>query len=352
MGGVIIHRHLHLHLNLHLRKIIMKNGKLKNFLVDVSQIRLFLWLTGHIRPLILLRFVKMLSLLPGGKLITGMFDPNIIRKKIHINFKQQLVPLTSYGGHFMVDVNEHLGYHFFIKNGFDSIVQKIAQYLEINEDDILLDIGANIGSTCIPFGIHYGAEIIAVEASKTNASLLLKNAAINKVKIVSHIACAVDPITANNRQWLKFYSKNGNSAANSIFDSWNPSKSEEDYEFVKTTTLDTILADVNLNRIKLIKIDVEGAEAMVIRGFSKLAELDAPLLFEYRVDVMKRDLDQDGSEIVALLKTNFDIFGLNQNDGGLTLTTFYPEKPYDNAIAIPKSKADFFKTKFPHSTPD
>ena len=262
-------------------------GALRALIVRCVQTRPFLWLAAHIRPVLFLRAVKLVSKLPGGSLVVRLFDPNVIRKTIDIRFKQKLISLECYDGRFLVDVNEHLGYKFFVNDGFDPLVLQIAKYLEIDEASILLDIGANIGSTCIPFALKYHADVIAIEASKTNALLLLKNASLNKVKLWAHIVCVVDPRTAQSNEWLHFYSKSGNAAANSIFKDWNPSKSVSDVEVVKTMTIDSILQNVDLNRIKIVKIDVEGAEAMALRGFETLSLLRALLLFEYRVDVMK-----------------------------------------------------------------
>lgn len=323
------------------------HGLIKILILKLFQSTPSLWITGHFRPLTVLRLVKAISRVPGGTLLVGLFDPNVIRKKLPIKFKQRLVSLKSNGGAFLVDVNEHLGYRFFINNGFDPLVLEVSEFLEIDDKSILLDIGANIGSTCIPFAIKYNAEVIAVEASKQNAFLLLKNASLNKIRIWPHINCAVDGATANKDKWLKFFTSSGNSAANSIFESWNPSKSESDFEFVKTATMDKLLMDVDLKKIKLIKIDVEGAEEIVLRGFESISLTEAPMLFEYRVDVMKRDLNDDGLRLVKLIEKNFYIYGIRENQGSFWLCDFDPKQPYANAIAIPKARKEYFLDRLP-----
>jgi FkbM family methyltransferase len=299
-------------------------------------------LTARIRFMPLLKLVKLLNLAPGGFRLAGLFDPNAIRKNISFRFKEKLVPLKCYGGTFVVDVNEHLGYRFFLNDGFDPIVLTLAKKLNLKQDSILLDIGANIGSTSIPFGIRIGGEIIAIEASKKNAHLLVRNASLNRVKIRPHIVCAVDPETFAEKKWMTFYRASGNSAANSLFKSWNPSKIEPDAEHVPTSTVDTLLASVDLTKIAIVKIDVEGAEAMVLKGFGKLAQINAPVLFEYRVDVMKRDLGDDGHHIIELLSANHVIYGLEETPDDFRLSRFDPSKPYANAIAIPRRGQEYF----------
>ena len=322
-------------------------GILRGFLARGFQTKPFLWVAARIRPVWVLRAVKLLANLPGGVLVVGLFDPNIIRKKLNIRFKQKLVNMECYGGHFLVDVNEHLGYGFFVNDGFDPLVLQVAQYLDIDDTSILLDIGANIGSTCLPFALQYNADVIAVEASKSNALLLLKNASLNKVKLWAHIVCAVDPLTAKSNEWLNLYSKSGNAAANSLFKEWNPSKSTPDVEIVKTMTIDSILQGVDLNRIKIVKIDIEGAEAMALRGFETLSLLQAPLLFEYRIDVMKRDLNDDGSELLQIIDRNFDVFGISAKNEGIALCEFDRQTPCANAIAIPRSRRSYFLQRLP-----
>jgi FkbM family methyltransferase len=331
------------------RQGVLKHSRLrrlKAFILWLFQVAPLLLIAAHVRPVVVLRAVKLIARLPGGFLIAGLFDPNVIRKRIDISFRQKLVPLNCYGGTFLVDVNEHLGYRFFINDGFDPLVLHVSNCLEIDETSILLDIGANIGSTCIPFAMKYNATVIAVEASKNNAFLLLKNAWLNGIRLWPHIVCAVDPLTAGSKEWLQFFSKNGNSAANSIFEEWNPSRSASSSEYVKTTTIDSILENVDLEKIRLVKIDVEGAEAMVLKGFRKLCLLRAPLLFEYRVDVMKRDLNDDGSEMLNVIGDHFDVFGIDELGGSFALCNFDPEKPCANAIAIPKSSREYFLARF------
>lgn len=306
-----------------------------------------LWFTGHFRFRPILSIVRLVRNLPGGIVLVGIFDPNIIRKEIDLTFSPKQVMLKAYGGTFLVDVNEHLGYQFFMARGFDPLVLQIATFLEIDENSILLDIGANIGSTSVPFAMQYGAEIIAVEASKQNAQLLLRNAFLNGVKIQPNIICAVDQSTADASPWLEFFVKSGNSAANSMFDEWNPSKSKSKKEYVKTSTIDKVLENTDQSRIKLIKIDVEGSELSVLKGFTKLPSIGAPLLFEYRVDVMKRDLGDDGVELIQLIRENFDIFGIIERDSGIALCEFDEAKPYANALAIPKSKKDYYLKRLP-----
>jgi FkbM family methyltransferase len=298
----------------------------------------------YFRPLWLLQSIKHLRPQFIGRKFRTIFDPNVLRKKFNFRFKQKLVLVQAYGGTFQVDINDHLGYQFLMKDGFDNFMLWLGTKLGMEKSDILLDIGANVGSVCVPFALRFGTEVIAIEASKTNCAILLKNAALNRVKLQVHCNCAVDTQTAEKQRYLEFFSNNGNMAASSMFNRWNPSVSAAQVEYARTGVADQLVGpDVGSDRIKLIKIDVEGAEAIVLRGMPQLLASEAPIAFEYRIDVMLRDLKDDGSEMIDLLQVNHTIYGIESRKDGYALVDFDPKVPYENALALPKSRVDVLK---------
>lgn len=312
--------------------------------------RRFLPLVAAIRnPLIL----KMIRAMPESKLrmlFREIFDPNTIRKKIDYRFSERLVKVSTnsyWTGTLVVDINDHLGHRYFLDRDFDSTAFLAGAQIGIESSDIFLDIGANIGTTCIPFAKFFNCEVIAVEASSKNASILLRNSIINRVKLRLHIVCATDYNTQKENSFLPFFSKNGNSGANSIFKNWNPSVTHEDLELVCTSTVDQLLANVESKRIKLIKIDVEGAEDQVLRGFESIKDLVAPLIIEYRLDLMEKYLNDTGITFIALLMETFSLFSLVKIEGKLYLGNFDPDLSQENLIGFPKKHLDMFLGKFP-----
>ena len=211
----------------------------------------------------------------------------------------------------------------------------LGKKLKISEKDILLDIGANIGTTCIPFAILTGAEVIGIEASKYNASLLLKNAYLNNIKLDAYINCVVDEFSNSSNKWMKMFHKDGNRGANSIFKSWNPSLLDNIEEYVSTNTIDKIINGVEKERIKLIKLDVEGAESMVLKGADSMLKLNVPVVFEYRIDLNTEE-NINNKDLVNLLSENSKLFGIKKVKNSFSLTSFDHLKSYENAIAIPK----------------
>jgi len=293
-----------------------------------------------------------LAKLPNGKfkdIVSALFDPNALRKIGRFRLEEKLVKVNpAAGGDYVVNINEHLGYRFFMDQQFDETIHLVAKQISLSENDILLDIGANVGVVSIPVALKTNCEVIAIEASPMNASLLLKNVSLNAVKFRVLNVCAVNRNLFEKSDYIKIYTKRGNSAANSIFQEWNKSQYESaHFELSKSTMLDQVLSDSDLKRIKLVKIDVEGAELEALQGFQKISAIDAPIIFEYRIDVMKRDLNDNGAELINLLRRNYRLWGLRKSQSNkIALIPFNPNLPVANAIGLPLQTISNFTSLF------
>ena len=64
--------------------------------------------------------------------------------------------------------------------------------------------------------------------------------------------------------------------------------------------------NIDVKKIIISKIDVEGVEEDVLNGSRKFLELNtAPILLEYRNDIMQRDLNTNLSNVYNIL-SDFD----------------------------------------------
>ena len=66
-----------------------------------------------------------------------------------------------------------------------------------SKSDVFYDIGANIGTASVPVCAENNFELIAVEPSKENAALLLKNIFINNIKAKIYCCALVNKVTEN-----------------------------------------------------------------------------------------------------------------------------------------------------------
>lgn len=316
---------------------------IKYSLVSIPNKKFFVFILSRLRFPLLLRIIKFL---PEGKIryfLTESLSPNHIRKILDYKFKEKIkvVKDNNSGTILYVDINNEVGYRYFLGAISEQIMLTLAEQLELDSSHIYLDIGAHIGTTCIPIAKKFNVEVIAVEASPQNASLLLKNIARNKVLITLYQFFTTSQSLANKERYIQLFTQNGNTGANSKFKNWNNSKTFQDYEIVRTKTLDLIISDEEVSRIRLIKIDVEGAEAEVLAGFEKIKNTNAVILFEYRIDLLRKYLNRDGEALITTLENFFILYGVEYNRfGRLSLFPFDYNKSTGNAIGLPKNSLE------------
>jgi FkbM family methyltransferase len=125
--------------------------------------------------------------------------------------------------------------------------------------DVFCDVGANIGYDTLLGSSLVGAtgSVIAVEPSTKIIERLKRNLQLNRVSNVRLIQAAV----AMERGSIALYGGyEGNAgAATTLAQEGRPKEGE-----VMAITMDDVLTDNERSRLKLIKIDVEGAEAPIL----------------------------------------------------------------------------------------
>ena len=136
---------------------------------------------------------------------------------------------------------------------------------------IFLDIGANIGAFCLPLAA-LGWTGYAIEASCKNARILQKSIDENDFEIV-----LIEKAIWNKTQKLRFVQKGPQGFVE------NEAYPRENYETIDAICLDDYQQFENLrniDRIDIIKIDIEGAEIEALRGMKKfLDDIKYPLIY-------------------------------------------------------------------------
>ena len=289
---------------------------------------------------ILLPILKNLVKFPHlGKKIISCFDPNFIRKYISFKLNSKEMKFKFKKSNLIVNIRDHIGYRTYVTGKpFEMAVYHLANKLKPSVRTVVLDIGANIGNASVPVCAENNFELIAVEPSKENAALLLKNIFANKIKAKVYCYALVNKVTEN---YIKLFINRGNTGANSLSSLWNPSVNIDDnrlVEFVPCKTFDEIFLQKNIDVKKIIisKIDVEGVEEDVLNGSRKFLEVNtAPILLEYRNDIMQRDLNTNLSNVYNILsKLDYEIYSVNEN---YLLDKFIPTNSYENIIAIKRN---------------
>jgi len=183
----------------------------------------------------------------------------------------------------------------------------------VKEGDVVLDIGANIGYYTLLFAQLVGPKgrVFSFEPDPVNFDLLRKSVEINDYQNVTLIQKAV----TNKNGKLRLYIGKGNRAINRIYDA-GMSDTEDSIE-IETTFLDDYFRDQNNIKIDFAKIDVEGAESVVIQGMSSILKRSKNLKIMTELDpfLMKKSGCDAANYMQILLEHGFKIYDILKEEG-------------------------------------
>lgn len=172
---------------------------------------------------------------------------------------------------------------------FDVIVREaIDEFL--GPGDVFLDIGANIGWFSVYAAVTRQAEVWAFEPSPRECARLRRNAALN--------GCSVRlfPFALGSAEGLLPFELggDGNPGANRIL----KTDASQGGGLSEVRRAETVLPVKTLRRVRLVKIDVEGWEVEVLRGFGSAFDALADAAFV--VEVSPSWLARNGSSAEEL----------------------------------------------------
>jgi FkbM family methyltransferase len=160
---------------------------------------------------------------------------------------------------------------------FDGNLLRVAAE-QIKADSVVWDIGANVGVfTFAAAGIATRGQVLAVEPDSWLAQVLRQSVALreNRGRTLAVLAAAV----ADRNGVSEFaIAKRGRASSYLVSaGGWTQAGGERARVHVPTLTLDTLLE--TFAPPTFLKIDVEGAEVMVLSGARRLLEKIRPVIF-------------------------------------------------------------------------
>ncbi|MEQ1799071.1 MAG: FkbM family methyltransferase, partial [Lacibacter sp.] len=175
----------------------------------------------------------------------------------------------------------------------------------------VIDVGANVGDTIAVLKSAIDLPVIAVEGDEVCFEFLQRN--IQQFQNVS----LVKSYLGEKSQSIK---------VNLEHAGWNTTiiPEETGKRQIVFKTLDEIIhaGGFNYRQLKLLKVDVEGFDTIVLRGASEIIRAHRPVLFfEYNRKSMKAINEEGLSTILSFEKEGYDKIVFFDHKGNLVLAT-------------------------------
>jgi hypothetical protein len=183
----------------------------------------------------------------------------------------------------IIDRNDLISKIIECNGDYEPELKHITQHFLNEKPGTLIDIGANIGTYCIPIAKkNPNTNIIAFEVQSKIYAQLMENIDINEIKNIkvynNGLSDKVETLVAT----IPDYEIETNIGAFSLDDEVR----QNDYEISTTSGTETFslltLDSFKFDNISLIKIDVEGMELKVLQGAQDTLEKNnyPPIIFE------------------------------------------------------------------------
>lgn len=203
----------------------------------------------------------------------------------------------------------------------------------LKKGGIFVDIGSNIGLYSLIASKIVGEEgkVYSFEPTPEIFNRLKENIKANRIRNIYPYEIALSNKSGTQPFLI---SRDG-------YDAWNsfgkPSEGREfDKILVETTTLDEFIEHSGIEKIDLVKLDVEGWEVNVLHGGIKYfsSSQAAAILVEF-TDINQRNAGYSSRELYfSMLKLGYQFFTYNSLNKLLTKESLREEYPYLNLIAL------------------
>lgn len=172
------------------------------------------------------------------------------------------------------NLKENIGFEIFANGIYEKDTSDLI-VSSLPPNGVFIDIGANIGCISLPVSqARPDVKIICVEASKKIFEYLKKNIAINNLK---NFTLVHNAISDQDNKTISFHTSE-------LFGKGSMTVSHNTQtETIQTITIDSLVSQLGLQEVSLIKIDIEGYELSALQGAKNILQrTDAPdIIFEF-----------------------------------------------------------------------
>jgi len=258
-----------------------------------------------------------------------MRDRMILNRIGDVMFKDPVIKVNEFEGVFNIDINSDLFYRYVMEGMYEPELAKLClKYLDKEKD--VIDIGANIGFYTVLFAKNLNkGKVLSIEPTSRALDRLYRNVKLNDVEDKIHIFKGA---VSNEIAEIEIKTIVGKEEYSSIGNLEHPSIINEEWitETIDTVTLDDL---TNKKQIKpgFIKMDVEGAEYLVLDGSKRVLSKNRPIILSELSDFLLRKNGSSAEEIVNVIKS----YDYNVHDP-INTSKLPSEEKFGNIICFPK----------------
>lgn len=201
------------------------------------------------------------------------------------------------------EFNSDIGHKLFHLGRFEENELKIIEKF-LKEDSVVLDIGANLGIHSIRYALkHPGRTVFSFEPAHKTYQFLLKN--IEGIRNIIPINIGL----SNENGIQEFFTASDN-AYSSLKDT--KIKNIVGKEKVLIDKLDDIIPLLDIKKLDLIKIDVEGNDQKTLEGMASTIKKFEPIIF---CEIVKSDhLNPNPDKTISFIQNlGYNIYVVKEN---------------------------------------
>jgi FkbM family methyltransferase len=167
-------------------------------------------------------------------------------------------------------------------------------FFELARDaEVVIDVGAYVGFYALLAALaNSRSQVIAFEPMPDNAERVRRHLRLNRLDNVELVEAAVSAVDGSAEL---FHLAGDHPCSTSLVRGFMPSDPSVRASVVPTIALDSLLAERNVARVSLVKLDIETAEPDAVRGMRRTLERDHPPII---CEVLS---DEVGAQLAASL---------------------------------------------------
>ena len=240
---------------------------------------------------------------------------NTLKKTIqsaiyHTTDKNKILFTNNKDIKYLMSSRDWISLNLFIDEGFDyKILTKAIKLLgKKNSKLTLINIGAHIGSTCIPaIKKNKFKNLIAFEPTKRTFNLLKANILLNEIDDKAQVY----NLAISNKKKTNLHlvtSLKGNTGSNRIV-----KNKQKNSEIVKSDVLDNYTYNLNKNN-SLIFMDAEGHESNIFLGAKKTIKKKIPIVFEFYPSLLDKNWIKNYDLVFKNYRFFYNLHGKNRKE--------------------------------------